>query len=187
MAEATFANLSNLEATTLATLANLTNLESEKFGTYAFSSLFEKVVISTFASLADLVYYVTPPVVIPRLKPEIFDIRAESLSNPVVKAKIGLTVSIGSVSIATKLILNSLIRIATVHIPGLSGQTALLEIIDEQGGTIYSSGAMVENGVRVLGTTTNYLFPIAGGFTVKITLSASQSTEKTVTVILYGT
>jgi len=117
----------------------------------------------------------------------ITDHRSNGAVYPLVKTLLTLVVPANDSGIATALSLNSLIRIVTVNVPSLGGETAQLLVLDEIGGIIYESGILPENAVATLGTDTEYLFPMAGEVTVLILLSGTAAEPKTISVILYGT
>jgi len=95
------------------------------------------------------------------------------------KAKYTLTVAVAATSQTVTPIEIGAWKLLLVEVPALTGSTATVSIVDEDGTELYTSGALAES--------TNHSVPIlrylTGNETLKVTLDAAQSGSSAAIVV----
>ena len=136
----------------------------------------------TTAGWADLVYYNDPDVIEERI-----DLRSESLSHKVARYKYTLTIPPGQAAISTYIMTNIDVKQLVMKTPIIVGTpTTTMTILDELGGTLYTSAAIAHDTTTVLLTAASFI-PLVGRSTLTLTLSAAVAAPTTITVLVYGT
>jgi len=126
-----------------------------------------------------LVYYSPPSVLVEKI-----DLRTISAERPVVRVKGTYTIPAGETEKDGDIRVNAVLKRMTVKVPSLSGgETVSVSILDEIGATVYQETGLTE-GTHF--SANNIDIPLAGRITIKVQLSGTQSSDKTIYVFLYG-
>ena len=110
----------------------------------------------------------------------------ESLSHPVARWKLTLTLPTGWTEISARLNINCEVKQITLKNPELGTKTGQLLLYDELGAKIFDGTAKAESATHVLIAAATYI-KLAGVSTLTIVASGVQGTPKTFYVLIYGT
>jgi len=106
-----------------------------------------------------------------------------SLSKPIVRIEDQFTMAAGDLAESTTIKVNARLKLVSLAVPSLGGDTVTFQIYDEQGAKVWEQAAIPEDAI------TPYTIAevvIAGESTLRMILSGVQGTSVTITTLLYG-